>query len=299
MSGPEQSVTVAAPAKVNLYLHVTGRRDDGFHLLDSLVAFAGVHDTIRAEPADGLSLQVDGPFAAALDGEDDNLVLRAARGLADLTGAAQGARLSLTKRLPVAAGIGGGSADAAAALKALMRLWDVRPGERALRALALSLGADVPVCLHGRAAFVGGVGEALDPVPALPPCSMLLVNPLRPLSTPQVFRARAALGEGFSSPGRFDYGAADAGELAALLASRGNDLTDAALSLSPETARVLDALEACEGALLSRMSGSGATCFALFADPGEAAEAALELGRAHPGWWVAAGSLESDINRLG
>ena len=170
-------LTEPAPAKVNLYLHLTGRRDDGYHLLDSLVVFAGIGDTLSAAPAETLSLQVTGPFAAGLAGEPDNLVLRAARALAAAAGVAAGAHLVLDKHLPVASGIGGGSADAAAALRLLCRLWRVTPQPAALARLAAGLGADVPVCLAGHAARMGGIGERLEPAPVLPACGIVLVNP--------------------------------------------------------------------------------------------------------------------------
>ncbi len=291
-------LSIAAPAKINLYLHVTGRRDDGFHLLDSLVVFAGINDTVSVTAADELTYAVDGPFAPKLEGEPDNLIIHAAHALAKLTGTSSGAHLKLTNRLPVASGIGGGSSDAAAALKGLMQLWNVKPDSDVLQALALELGADVPVCLQGRAAFMGEIGEDLRPAPALPACSMVLVNPGVSLSTPDVFRASANLGDGFSAPGQFDYAPGDLGELVSILESRTNDLTAAAQALSPVIGEVLEALEDCNGAKMARMSGSGATCFGLFADPGEAAAATLKLSHDHPRWWVRAGSLESDINRL-
>ena len=294
LADPDRSIRVQAPAKINLYLHVTARRDDGFHLLDSLVAFADIHDTLTLSPAAGLSLEIDGPFAAGLKADADNLVMKAAAGLADITGGRKGARIRLSKRLPVAAGIGGGSADAAAGLKGLMALWNVDPGEAPLQALALSLGADVPVCLDGRAAFMSGIGEHIQPSPALPECPVVLVNPNVVLSTPAVFKARAARTTAFSAPGRFDHAPKDREEWIALLKSRSNDLSDAALALAPAIGNVLAALSECDGALMTRMSGSGATCFALFADPGEAARAAQRLARAHPDWWVKAGSLKSD-----
>lgn len=292
------SFNVSAPAKINLYLHITGRRDDGFHLLDSLVAFAGIHDTLTVAPADELSLEIDGPFAAGLEGEPDNLVLQAARALARMAGVSTGARLSLNKRLPLAAGIGGGSADAAAALKGLMRLWNIDPGEPGLNELALSLGADVPVCLQGVAAFMGGIGENLSVAPVLPAASLVLVNPGLGLSTPAVFKARLDMGGGDSEPGRFDYAPKDVAELVAILETRRNDLTPAAMQLAPEIGQVLDSLNGCAGAMMARMSGSGATCFALFDDPAAAAAATMKLAHEQPHWWVRAGSLETDINRL-
>ena len=273
-----------APAKLNLYLHVVGRRDDGYHLLDSLVAFADLGDMVAAEGADTLSLELAGPFAAALEREGDNLVLRAVRLLAERLGRPPAARLRLVKNLPVASGIGGGSSDAAATLRVLARLWRSELPEPEFFALAARLGADVPVCLGARAAWLGGIGEHLEPGPALPECGLLLVNPVRPLATPDVFKARAGP---FSAPDRFAAAPRDAMELAALLRSRRNDLTEPAQRLMPEIAAILARLEAEPGALLARMSGSGATCFALFADAPAAAAAAARIAGEGRGWWVA------------
>ncbi len=291
---PAGGVSLTAPAKINLYLHVTGRRDDGYHLLDSLVAFAGIHDIVSARPADEFSLAVDGPFADGLPADADNLVLKAARRLATAAGIDRGAALSLTKRLPAAAGLGGGSSDAASTLRALDDLWGLHMADSALAELALELGADVPVCLAARAAFVGGIGEKLAPAPVLPPAWLVLVNPRVALSTPRVFAARDG---GFSDDGRFAYAPGDAGELAALLQTRRNDLTTAATGLEPAVGEALDALAAVPEALLSRMTGSGATCFGLFADVDAATQAALALGRAHPDWWIKPATLEGDIAR--
>lgn len=283
------ALRVAAAAKLNLYLHVLGRRADGYHLLDSLIAFASVHDTVEAEPAAALSLALRGPFAAALAGESDNLVLRAARLLEERRGSAGGAALTLTKRLPPASGIGGGSADAAATLRALMRLWRLEVATPELMAMGLALGADVPACLLGHAAFAGGIGEALVPAPMLPEAALLLVNPGIALSTQAVFRAREGA---FSEAARFAERPRDAAALAALLSTRRNDLGTAAEQLCPAIAEVLAALASAPGCLLARMSGSGATCFGLFAEAGAAAQAARALSR--PGWWVAPATLVND-----
>jgi 4-diphosphocytidyl-2-C-methyl-D-erythritol kinase len=290
-----EPVRRAAPAKINLYLHVVGRRPDGFHLLDSLIAFAGVHDTVVATKASALTLAVEGPFAAALSAEADNLVLRAARALADAAGVRPWAALRLVKRLPVASGIGGGSADAAAALAAAGELWRITHKPGALAKLALKLGADVPVCLAGKAAQVGGIGEKIDPAPPLPRAPLVLVNPRVPLPTPAVFRARSGA---FSKPAPLASAPRDARDLAEALAARRNDLTDAALGLVPEIKSILAALEAQPGCLLARMSGSGATCFALFARDEEARAAAAALSAAKPGWWVEASELASDTSAL-
>lgn len=294
---PGPALRAAAPAKLNLYLHVTGKRTDGYHLLDSLAVFASRHDAVAVAPADELTLAVDGPFApalhAAMDG--DNIMLRAARALADAAGVPPRAAITLTKNLPVAAGIGGGSADAAATLGLLARLWGTSLGEDAMQALALSLGADVPVCRFGRAAFMGGIGETLDPAPALPPTALVLVNPNRPLSTKDVFRARD---QQFSQPGRFSAPPADAAALAALLRARKNDLEAPAIRLMPAVCQVLAALSRQTGCLLARMSGSGATCFGLFAADGAANDAAAAIKRAEPGWWTEASRLVTDTRAL-
>lgn len=289
------AIRLAAPAKINLYLHVVGRRSDGYHLLDSLVAFAGIGDTLTAQPADGFSLALDGPFAHDVPAGDDNLVLKAARALATAAGARAGARLTLVKRLPAASGIGGGSADAAACLRALVRLWNVDIDDKTLATIALALGADVPVCLKGHASYLGAIGEDLALAPVLPKAWIVLANPRVPLATPDVFRARQGP---FSAPARLEHPPADAADLARLLAARRNDLTEAAIGLAPAIGEALEALARCPGALIARMSGSGATCFALFANVESATEAAFALVRAHPKWWVKAGSLESDAGRI-
>ncbi len=287
MIDPERggrTVCVFAPAKINLYLHVIGRRCDGYHELDSLFAFAGVGDTVSAAPARDLTLSIDGPFADGLKMETDNLALRAARGLLELAGVNQGARLTLTKRLPLASGIGGGSVDAAAALRALMMLWDVAPDPQAMADLALELGADVPICLQGRAAFASGIGEISTPCPFLPEAWLVLVNPGVAVSTPAVFKAVAGA---FSKPDPFFETPRDAVELAELLARRRNDLTSLAIGLAPEIGDVLTALGSCPNLLLARMSGSGATCFGLFANKVEAIKAAAKIKAGHPHWWTA------------
>jgi 4-diphosphocytidyl-2-C-methyl-D-erythritol kinase len=294
MDAPE-TVHRAAPAKLNLYLHVTGRRADGYHLVDSLVAFAGVHDTVSAAKGETLTLALEGPFAAALSGEADNLVLRAARALADVAGVRPWAALRLVKRLPVASGIGGGSADAAAALGAVGALWRITHKPGALAKLALKLGADVPVCLAGKAAQVGGIGERIEPAPALPRVPLVLVNPLVPLPTPSVFKARSGT---FSRPAPLTGAPRDARDLAEALKTRRNDLAEAAVGLVPAIRDILAALEAQPGCLVARMSGSGATCFALFARAEEAERAAIALRATGRGWWIEASELLADTAAL-
>ncbi|CAK0771068.1 4-diphosphocytidyl-2-C-methyl-D-erythritol kinase [Azospirillaceae bacterium] len=304
-------VTVEAPAKINLYLHVIGRRSDGYHELDSLVMFADIADRIEvcplADEAAGFPLTIEGAFAAALAQEPsaDNLVTRAARKWVEriwpqalsLNGAAVAKRfpasaIRLIKELPIASGIGGGSADAAACLRALNRLWVASDVVGALSpellALAAQLGADVPVCLVGKPAYFGGIGEIIDPAPALPECPCVLVNPGVPLSTPAVFRARSGA---FSGSARLENAPVDVAAFAAALSLRRNDLTSAAISVVPAVAEVLAALEASPRRLLSRLSGSGATCFGLYPDFEAACIAARELSAEHPLWWVRAGRL--------
>lgn len=282
-------VTAFAPAKVNLYLHVLGRRADGYHLLDSLVAFADIGDRVTAAPSEKIGLTIGGPEAAGLAGTgEDNLVLRAARALAARAGIGAGAALHLEKHLPIAAGIGGGSADAAAALRALSLLWDRPLNAEALTRLTLELGADVPACLAGRSVWVGGVGERIELAMPLPPLGIVLANPRRPLPTAAVFGARIGR---FRPPGRFAPMPNDAAGLAAALAARRNDLTEAADGLVPAIGAVLDRLAHLPGSLLARMSGSGATCFALFDTPAGALHARQQLAAAEPGWWSAAGRL--------
>jgi 4-diphosphocytidyl-2-C-methyl-D-erythritol kinase len=280
----ESRFSVFAPAKINLHLHVLGRRDDGYHLLDSLVVFAGVGDRLSVSPASDLSLTVVGPFAAGLAADTNNLVLRAALGLADLAGVRARGALVLEKNLPVASGIGGGSADAAATLRLLCRFWGTAPE---LDGLARELGADVPVCLLGRPALMSGIGEVLAPAPALPEVGLVLVNPGAAVSTPGVFRARSG---GFSEVACFPRdGWRDAFSLAADLRGTRNDLEAPARVLAPAIGDALGALAGTAGCLLARMSGSGATCFGLFASAEAAQQTAGGIARA--GWWVWGGGM--------
>jgi 4-diphosphocytidyl-2-C-methyl-D-erythritol kinase len=281
------ALSAAAPAKLNLYLHVLGRRPDGYHLLDSLVAFADIADEIGARPAPALSLDIAGRFAPGLAGGDKNLVWRAATLLAEKLGRGPGAALRLVKNLPVASGIGGGSSDAAATLKLLLELWQARLDDETLAALGQKLGADVPVCLGARTAWLGGIGESVEPAPPLPPLAVVLVNPGVALPTASVFRR---FGNSYSQAARFAV-PQDASEFVRLLAARRNDLTPAASELAPVLSTVLVRLAECPGALIVRMSGSGATCFALFADVLAAQAAARNLSQTEPAWWVAPGRL--------
>jgi 4-diphosphocytidyl-2-C-methyl-D-erythritol kinase len=268
-----------APAKVNLYLHVTGRRPDGYHLLDSLAVFPAIGDFLSVEPAEALTLAITGPFGATLALEPDNLVLRAAR-LLNPTG---GVALGLVKNLPIASGIGGGSADAAAALRLLSRHWNLA---MPLHDLAASLGADIPVCLASRPARMSGIGELLRPAPVLPPFGIVLVNAGVAVSTPAVFRARKGA---FSPPADLPDAWSTAAEMASALAKLSNDLEPPAIAHAPVIGDVLATLRTLPNCLLARMSGSGATCFAIFETASAAAEAATAITR--PGWWRWGGGL--------
>ncbi len=280
------ALTEAAPAKVNLYLHVVGRRPDGYHLLDSLVVFAGIGDRLHVEPAPELSLVITGPFAAGLTAEADNLVLRAAHALASATGMPPSGRITLEKHLPIASGIGGGSADAAAALRLLCGFWRISPDPNQLRQIAQTLGADVPVCLAGEPARMGGIGEDLTAVPGLPPAGIVLVNPGVAVSTPAVFRARSGP---FSAVVTLPDDLPDAQALADALRICRNDLEPPARLLAPSIGDVLDTLAGDPSCLLARMSGSGATCFGLYETPAAAEAAAAVVSRA--GWWVWGGPI--------
>lgn len=292
MSSSDDSVRRFAPAKVNLSLKILGRRPDGYHLLDSLVAFADIGDWVTATPADQLSLSLAGPRAGDLAGLDpkDNLVLRAAEALRRLCGVGAGAHLTLEKHLPAAGGIGGGSSDAAAALRALTALWGVSPDPTALQALALDLGADVPVCLAAAPTRMGGIGETLSPLGSIAAAGIVLVNPGAPTPTGAVFKALAGLfSAAMEPPGPLGP---DPRDLAAAVAALGNDLEAPAMACTPEIAAVLDALRAAPECLAAAMSGSGATCFALTQDRAGAERTAARLRAAAPsGWWIAAGAL--------
>ncbi|WP_298222388.1 4-(cytidine 5'-diphospho)-2-C-methyl-D-erythritol kinase [Acidocella sp.] len=275
------SIASFAPAKVNLYLHVTGRRADGYHLLDSLAVFPNVGDLVEVEAATELALNLDGRFGATLQNEPDNLLLKAARTLAP----GRGARLRLEKNLPVASGIGGGSADAAAALRALRELWALEGVD--LPEIALKLGADVPVCLCSEPTRMQGIGEVLAPAPLLPSFGLMLVNPGVAVPTPAVFEARVG---SFTTAPVLPAAWPNVTAMAADLRLYGNDLQAAAILIQPVIGDVLAALAALPGALLARMSGSGATCFALFKSAAQADAAAATLAT-RSGWWCWGGGL--------
>lgn len=321
------TLTDFAPAKVNLTLRVLGRRADGYHELESLVAFADVGDRLRLVPGDAPALSVEGPTAAAAGADGSNLVLRAERALAARVAGLRSGGFMLDKRLPVAAGLGGGSSDAAAALRLLACANALALDDPRLTEAAREVGADVPVCLQPRARIMRGIGERLSPSLALSPLAAVLANPGVAVPTGEVFRALDApplpaggesqeLSRGLcSSPRKGEpsenepagpWAPASAGTrgvpasviqddgaaaLAQFIQTGVNDLQAPAVMLQPIIADVLAALAASRGCTLARMSGSGATCFGLYATACDAAAAAAALQAAHPSWWVAATTL--------
>ena len=283
-----QNISVFAPAKINLYLHITAKRNDNYHLIESLIVFANYGDKITVTPAEKFGLQINGQFAPYIKPNNDNLVIKAAMLLAKASGIKATGNITLTKNLPIASGIGGGSADAAAALLALRKLWDVPISNEDMSNLAIKLGADVAICLQRTASIVTGIGEKINPVPILPKFWLVLVNPNLLVSTAEVF---AAYKDKFSTPQPMNTQPKDLEELISLLSNRGNDLTGASISIAPVIKEVIEVLEATPNTVLSRLSGSGATCFAIFKTKFDAEAAAKKLIHKYPQWWVRATSL--------
>ena len=294
MNQPITPIVERAPAKINLYLHVTGKREDGYHLLDSLVVFANdgmaAADEITLLPANAYSLKITGPYSAVLKNEshDNNLVTKALRNLSSKLGRAPHYDVMLYKNLPVASGIGGGSADAAAALRAAARLWNIPVDGDAVIRTAKETGADVLACLYNKPCYFGGIGDVIDGVDGLPRTYMVLVNPNVPLPTPHVFKARVG---DFSLPARLPNMPSSAEDLSAQLSARGNDLQEPAKLLCEVISDVLIALNSQHNCLLARLSGSGATCFGLFARIEDAEDAASTIRKMaiekNREWWVA------------
>ncbi len=274
-----------ARAKINLTLHVTGQRDDGYHLLDTLVSFAEIGDRLEFASSDRLELSISGPESASLHAVSENLVLRAANLLRSHIGRPDlGAAIHLEKILPIASGIGGGSADAAATLRGLCKLWGVIPDDKMLHQLGLSLGADIPMCLASRPARVTGIGDLIQPVEMVP-LPLVLANPRIAVPTAQVFNNLTNK----NNPPADDFHTENGRQrnsLSAYLSKQRNDLQPAAVALAPAIKKCLSALDNIHTRQLARMSGSGATCFGLFDTPQAAADAALTLRQQHPEWWV-------------
>lgn len=288
-----------APAKLNLTLEVLGRRADGYHELRSLVAFAGLGDSIELEPARNFTLGIEGPFAEALGG--DNLIIAAAEAAKAAAPAIRLGHFRLIKTLPVAAGLGGGSADAAATLRLLVRANPGRLDPALLAEIAAKLGSDVTVCLGSRPALMTGRGERVMPVQGMPACGVLLVNPALSLATASVYGALEAppLSMPRPSAGEVPDFAGNFERLIDYAITRANDLESAALRLAPAIAEALTALRHLDGASLVRLSGSGPSCFALFATEAEARRAAASVELAHPSWWVAPTTLVLSRTHVG
>ena len=266
-------LTETAYVKINLALHVRGRRVDGYHELETLFAFAADGDVLTAGPNDSLALTITGPFAEGLEADDGNLVLQAAKALQAASGTRQGASIILDKRLPIASGIGGGSADAAAALRLLSKLWILDIPDEQWLAIASGLGADVPACLRSETVFGSGVGEQLTPfeTDSISGVPILLVNPLKPCPTGPVFKSWDGIDRGALDPQYWR--------------DARNDLEPPAIAMVPEISEVLAMLKAQAGATLVRMSGSGATCFGLFETETARDAAANTIRTQQPGWW--------------
>lgn len=294
-TAPSAPIVEQAFAKINLNLHVNGRRRDGYHMIESLVAFADIADVLTFEDADDLSLAITGPFARRLSTGDENLVVQAVRSLAHgVSTISPKAAITLRKNLPLAAGLGGGSADAAAALRGLARLSGETLSPHAVVQVAAAIGSDVPVCLLSSACFISGTGTLVEPVAQLPPVHVVLANPNVPVATQDVYQALGFEIGGVENvtraappPGPFR----DLDHLIQYLRETRNDLEPVSASLAFEIGDCIDALFAQSGCLLARMSGSGATCFGLFAGKQDAHAAGAAIREQQPDWWVTAGTL--------
>lgn len=290
-----KTLSIFAPAKINLYLHVTGRLDNGYHTLDSLVAFADIGDEIKIEPSSDFVFRAQGPYAAGFTPKEldaspnsSNLVAQAVWALARAAQKTPNVKITLTKNLPLASGIGGGSSDAGAALWGLLEWWGIPKQAQYLPSLMVALGADVPVCLPCAPARLRGIGDILDPAPAMPEMPVVLVHPRKPCPTAQVFaRFRGDFREPLPLPAQIE--SVDA--LASFLKTRHNDLYAPACDVAPEIINAVHTLESRAGCRLARMSGAGATCFGLFASDEHAKAAARDIAHENPDWWVKSGWL--------
>lgn len=275
-----------APAKINLYLHVSEKLENGYHALDSLIAFANVGDEITLTPAAEFSLHIDGPFAESIPADENNLAMKAAKLFTDKTGKPLNCQMTLTKNLPASAGIGGGSADAAAALRALEQFWDIKLPKPDILAICNALGADVPVCYANRAARILGIGNVQDTRYALPTLHAVLINPLIPCPTGSIFK-------NFNEP--FQTREPDIAEGDAFLPfikAQKNQLTPAAIQAVPDIEHILSALRSQKNCLFARMSGSGASCFGIFESEEDSTNAARAIESQNPHWWVRACVLQ-------
>ena len=285
-------VFVTAPAKVNFCLHAGRKRADGYHNIQSLVAFAALEDALLIEPADEFSLTILGAFKEEVPSGEENLVVRAARQLAKKSSCSRGARITLKKMIPAASGLGGGSADAAAALRGLACLWDLDYGVDHLREVASSIGADVPVCVESAPAWMEGKGERVRRIPQFPSAWLLLVNPRVPVPTAAAFaNVQERSGLPLSCPAA---PFADVHSLVDYLRSTSNDLEKPATEIAPVIEEVLNELNQLPGVLFARMSGSGATCYGIFASHGCSSAPEMTLKKKHPDWFIRGSSLASE-----
>ena len=277
-----------APAKINFFLHITGKRNDGYHLLDSLVAFTDFGDEIEIKEANEFSFSINGDFGDALSADDNNLVIRAAKGLAEHNGRTPNVAIHLTKRLPIGGGVGGGSSDAAAVVRGLCKLWDIAPDSDFMDTLLLSLGADVPVCFNGQTARIQGIGEVIDTDYKIPPVTILLIAPNVSCSTPEIFRSFSGkYRDPIHVPQRFE----STDDFVSFLKLCRNDLQKPAISIVPEIADCIEFLNQSTGCLFSQMSGSGSCSFGLFSDEAAAIKAEEQISINHPNWWARRGII--------
>lgn len=295
LSQAAKTLSIFAPAKLNLYLHITGRLDNGYHLVDSLIGFVDIGDQIKIEPATDFELQIEGPFACTFNAKEKdssphsaNIVAQAAWLFAQYAKKVPNIKVTLTKNLPLAAGIGGGSTDAGALIWGLMEIWGIPPSTHYLPELLKTLGADVPVCLHCEPARVRGIGDIIEPAPAMPEIPIVLINPGKPCPTGNVFRLYdKKFRNEVTLPKSFDSLTA----LVGFLYEQGNELEDSAKETVPEIANVLHALSVQSGCMLARLTGAGATCFGLFETQETAQAATRTIREENPDWWVETGFL--------
>jgi len=287
----DKMLTIFAPAKINLYLHIIDKRKDGYHFLESLVTFADIGDTIRMRPSDTFNFSIEGPYSASFHAEShnrSNLIIDALDRLSELVGHPLNLDVTLVKELPLASGIGGGSADAAAAIWGALKLWDVQPDGATLHELLVGLGADVPVCYAGATQNVSGIGDILEPVDYIPELPVVLVNPGKACMTHMVFMNYK---KSFSAPKIMAENLDSPEKCLRFLLERQNDLHDAACEVVPEIDNVIHALQTEDGCHLARLSGSGATCFAIYNSPVKAQLAVQNIRRDNPDWWARHGTL--------
>jgi 4-diphosphocytidyl-2-C-methyl-D-erythritol kinase len=290
-----KTLNIFSPAKINLYLHVTGRRNDGYHEIDSLISFADIGDTITIEQDSEFRFIIDGPFAKAFNSKETdaspdsaNITVKAAWAMARAAQKKPEFKITLTKNLPLASGIGGGSGNAAAVIRGLCDWWGVPRNETFVQKICAGLGADVPVCFAGNNTFIHGIGDVLTPAPVMPEIPIVLVNPMRACSTKNVFMNYTG---GFRNQLPRPENIQTFEKLMSLLQKCNNDLYDSALQTVPEISDVLKSLHTQAGCALARMSGSGATCFGLFDNAKDAINAHENISRVYPNWWVRTGTL--------